>query len=257
MYMDIVLVTGGFDPLHSGHIAYFKEAKKLGERLIVGLNSDDWLTRKKGRPFMPFEERCAIIKELSVVDKVIGFNDSDDSACQAIFHTMSTNTGKIIFANGGDRTNTTTPEYTTYGDHPQVEFAFGIGGENKANSSSWILEEWKAPKTERTWGYYRVIHEYNEHTKVKELAVPPGGKLSMQRHKERAEHWFVAEGTATVYTLDSSSDIDLHGVYPQHKSLHIPMGTWHQLANEHETTLKLVEIQYGTNCVESDIERRD
>ena len=253
----IVLVTGGFDPLHSGHIAYFKEAKKLGERLIVGLNSDDWLTRKKGRPFMPFEERCAIIKELSVVDKVIGFNDSDDSACQAIFHTMSTNTGKIIFANGGDRTNTTTPEYTTYGDHPQVEFAFGIGGENKANSSSWILEEWKAPKTERQWGYYRVIHEYNEHTKVKELAVPPGGKLSMQRHKERAEHWFVAEGTATVYTLDSSSDIDLHGVYPQHKSLHIPMGTWHQLANEHETTLKLVEIQYGTNCVESDIERRD
>ena len=252
----IVLVTGGFDPLHSGHIAYFKEAKKLGERLIVGLNSDDWLTRKKGRPFMPFEERCAIIKELSVVDKVIGFNDSDDSACQAIFHTMSTNTGKIIFANGGDRTNTTTPEYTTYGDHPQVEFAFGIGGENKANSSSWILEEWKAPKTERTWGYYRVIHEYNEHTKVKELAVPPGGKLSMQRHAERAEHWFVAEGTATVYTVNNKTDVDTLGVYTQHQSLHIPVGTWHQLANEHETTLKLVEIQYGTNCVESDIERR-
>ena len=252
----IVLVTGGFDPLHSGHIAYFKEAKKLGERLIVGLNSDDWLTRKKGRPFMPFEERCAIIKELSVVDKVIGFDDSDDSACQAIFHTMSTNTGKIIFANGGDRTNTTTPEYTTYGDHPQVEFAFGIGGENKANSSSWILEEWKAPKTERTWGYYRVIHEYNEHTKVKELAVPPGGKLSMQRHKERAEHWFVAEGTATVYTVNNKTDVDTLGVYTQHQSLHIPVGTWHQLANEHETTLKLVEIQYGTNCVESDIERR-
>ena len=252
----IVLVTGGFDPLHSGHIAYFKEAKKLGDRLIVGLNSDDWLTRKKGRPFMPFEERCAIIKELSVVDKVIGFNDSDDSACQAIFHTMSTNTGKIIFANGGDRTNTTTPEYTTYGDHPQVEFAFGIGGENKANSSSWILEEWKAPKTERTWGYYRVIHEYNEHTKVKELAVPPGGKLSMQRHAERAEHWFVAEGTATVYTVNNNTDVDTLGVYTQHQSLHIPVGTWHQLANEHETTLKLVEIQYGTNCVESDIERR-
>ena len=252
----VVLVTGGFDPLHSGHIEYFKEAKKLGDKLIVAVNSDEWLIRKKGKPFMPFEERCAIIKELSVVDKVIGFNDSDDSACQAIFHTMSTNTGKIIFANGGDRTNTTTPEYTTYGDHPQVEFAFGIGGENKANSSSWILEEWKAPKTERTWGYYRVIHEYNEHTKVKELAVPPGGKLSMQRHAERAEHWFVAEGTATVYTVNNKTDVDTLGVYTQHQSLHIPVGTWHQLANEHETTLKLVEIQYGTNCVESDIERR-
>ena len=82
---NVVLVSGGFDPLHSGHIAYFKEAKKLGSKLVVALNSDEWLTRKKGRPFMPFEERAAIVKELKVVDEVIGFDDSDDSACQAIF----------------------------------------------------------------------------------------------------------------------------------------------------------------------------
>lgn len=255
--MNVVLVTGGFDPLHSGHLAYFNEAKKLGDKLIVGVNSDAWLTRKKGRPFMPFRERIALIDEMEIVDKVIGFDDSDDSACQAIFHTMSTNSGTITFANGGDRTNTTTPEYKTYGDHPNVIFAFGVGGEDKKNSSSWILDEWKAPKTERTWGYYRVIHEYDKHTKVKELAVPPGGKLSMQRHKQRSEHWFVAEGTATVYTLDSSTDIELHGVFEQHRSLHIPAGQWHQLANEHDTDLKLVEIQYGENCIETDIERKD
>ena len=255
--MDVVLVTGGFDPLHSGHIAYFKEAKKLGSKLIVGVNSDEWLTRKKGRPFMPFEERVALIREMKVVDKVIGFDDNDDSACAAIFQTLSTHGSgtKVIFANGGDRTNTTTPEYETYGNMPYVDFVFGVGGENKMNSSSWILNEWKAPKTERIWGYYRVIHEYDKHTKVKELAVPPGSKLSMQRHQERSEHWFVAEGTATVYTLDSSSDIDLHGVFEQHRSLHIPVGQWHQLANEHDVDLKLVEIQYGTNCVEEDIER--
>ena len=255
--MNVVLVTGGFDPLHSGHLAYFEEAKKLGDKLIVGVNSDDWLTRKKGRPFMPFLERVAIIEEMGIVDKVIGFNDKDDSACQAIFHTLSTHGPiKLIFANGGDRSDTTTPEYVIYGDHPNVEFAFGVGGEDKKNSSSWILEEWKAPKTERTWGYYRVIHEYNNHTKVKELAVPPGNKLSMQRHQERSEHWFIAEGTATVYTINTSStDVETLGVYTQHESLHIPVGTWHQLANEHNTDLKLVEIQYGTNCVEEDIER--
>jgi cytidyltransferase-like protein len=254
----VVLVTGGFDPLHSGHLAYFKEAKKLGNKLIVGVNSDEWLTRKKGRPFMPYEERVALIDEMEVVDQVIGFNDSDDSACQAIFYTLSIHGNiQLIFANGGDRTNTTTPEYATYGDHPNVDFAFGVGGEDKKNSSSWILDEWKAPKTERIWGYYRVIHEYDEHTKVKELAVPPGGKLSMQRHQERSEHWFVAEGTATVYTINTrSTDVETLGTYNQHQSLHIPVGTWHQLANEHDTDLKLVEIQYGTNCVESDIERR-
>lgn len=255
--MNVVLVTGGFDPLHSGHIEYFKEARKLGNKLIVGVNSDEWLTRKKGRPFMPFEERIAIIKELTCVDKVIGFDDSDDTACHAIFHTLSTHgTINLIFANGGDRTNTTTPEYKIYGDYPNVKFVFGVGGEHKMNSSSWILEEWKAPKTERKWGYYRVVHEYDKHTKVKELAVPPGEKLSMQRHQHRSEHWFIAEGTATVYTLDSSSDVDLHGVYKQHQSLHIEQGRWHQLANEHDVPLKLVEIQYGTNCVEEDIERR-
>ena len=253
----VVLVTGGFDPLHSGHIAYFKAAKELGDHLIVGVNSNEWLTRKKGRPFMPFEERCAIIKELACVDEVIGFNDSDDTALNAIGQVLATkgSSWRVVFANGGDRRMTTTPEYATYKDSKDVAFAFGIGGADKANSSSWILEEWKAPKTKRTWGYYRVIHEYDKHTKVKELAVPPGGKLSMQRHQERSEHWFVAEGTATVYTLDSSSDVDLHGVFEQHKSLHIPVGQWHQLANEHDTDLKLVEIQYGTNCVEEDIER--
>ena len=253
----VVLVTGGFDPLHSGHIAYFKSAKELGDHLVVGVNSDEWLTRKKGRPVMPFEERCAIIKELECVDEVIGFNDSDDTAISAIGQVLATKgtSWQVVFANGGDRHMTTTPEYTTYKDSKDVAFAFGIGGEHKANSSSWILEEWKAPKTERTWGYYRVIHEYNKHTKVKELAVPPGGKLSMQRHQKRSEHWFIAEGTATVYTLDSSSDVELHGVFEQHRSLHIPVGQWHQLANEHDTDLKLVEIQYGTNCVEEDIER--
>jgi D-beta-D-heptose 7-phosphate kinase/D-beta-D-heptose 1-phosphate adenosyltransferase len=253
---NVVLVTGGFDPLHSGHIEYFKAARALGDKLIVGVNSDEWLIRKKGRPFMTMRERCAIIKELSCVDKVISFDDSDNSACGAIYKAMATNTGKIIFANGGDRTNTTTPEYSTYGDHPSVEFVFGVGGKNKMNSSSWILDEWKAPKTERSWGYYRVIHEYEKHTKVKELAVPPGNKLSMQKHKERSEHWFVAEGTATVYTINRSSDYELYGTFNQHQSLHIPSGMWHQLANESHVPLKLVEIQYGTNCVEEDIERR-
>ena len=102
-----------------------------------------------------------------------------------------------------------------------------------------------------------MVHEYDKHTKVKELAVPPGNKLSMQRHQERSEHWFIAEGTATVYTINkSSTDVETLGVYSQHESLHIPVGTWHRLANEHDTNLKLVEIQYGTNCVEKDIERQ-
>ena len=253
----IVLVTGGFDPLHSGHIDLFNEAKKLGDTLIVGVNTDEWLTRKKGRPFMPFEVRHAIVSNLKMVDDTVSWDDSDNSACGAIFKLMCTkaHNKKIIFANGGDRDKDNIPELNLYGDVPQVEFVFGVGGDFKKNSSSWILQEWKEPKTERQWGYYRVLHEYGPHVKVKELTVDPGKKLSMQRHEQRAEHWFVSEGEASVYGLDVSTDITLTR-YKKHKSLHIPRRQWHMLANETDKPLKVVEIQYGENCVEEDIERR-
>ena len=80
----IVLITGGFDPLHSGHIAYIKAARELGDSLIVGVNSDEWLRRKKGQEFMPWEERATIISALQDVDRVINFDDIDNSAKDAI-----------------------------------------------------------------------------------------------------------------------------------------------------------------------------
>ena len=255
MKKTIVLITGGFDPVHSGHIAYIRAAKKLGDILVVGVNSDAWLARKKGRAFMPESERCAVLKAMSGVDFVITFDDSDGSARDAIrMVRASYPSDAIIFANGGDRTVMNIPEMGII-DH-DLDFQFGVGGENKANSSSWILEEWKAPKTQRAWGYYRVLHEHGSAVKLKELVVEPGAWLSMQRHQQRAEHWFVAQGTATVYTVNRSTDVELMGVFGTHEHVHIPQTHWHQLANEAEQPLKLIEIQYGANCVEEDIERR-
>jgi cytidyltransferase-like protein len=251
----IVLVTGGFDPLHSGHIEYFKSAKKLGDLLVVGINSDSWLSRKKGAPFMPEQERNGIVKNLSMVDRTIFFNDRDGSAKEAIrdLRALYPN-DQIVFANGGDRTQENIPEMDIKDDN--LVFAFGVGGENKMNSSSWILQEWKTPKTERVWGYYRVLHEQGKDVKVKELTVDPGKCLSMQRHKDRGEHWFVSEGTATVYTLNRSTDVELIGTFNKFENLHIGKTEWHQLCNETESPLKIVEIQYGDNCIEDDIERK-
>jgi len=141
--MKIVLVTGGFDPIHSGHIAYFEEAKKLGDLLIVGVNSDAWLERKKGRAFMPWSERATIVDNLKMVDFVYEFYDDDGSSIDAIKRVREAYPdAKIIFANGGDRTKDNIPEMAF--EDANVEFVFGIGGEDKRNSSSWILEEWKA-----------------------------------------------------------------------------------------------------------------
>jgi cytidyltransferase-like protein len=247
--MKIVLVTGGFDPVHSGHLAYFKAARTLGDRLVVGLNSDAWLTRKKGRPFMPLQERLALVGNLNMVDEVVVYDDSDGSSSDAIRVVRARYPGAdIVFANGGDRTQDNIPEMTTQDDH--VTFAFGIGGEDKRNSSSWILQEWKAPRTQRQWGYYRVLHEVPG-MKVKELTVDPGQSLSMQRHWFRSEYWIVQEGTAVVNSIDSAPTT-LH----KYQELHIPVLAWHQLTNPLAVPLKIVEIQYGSQCVEEDIERQ-
>lgn len=248
-------MTGGFDPLHSGHINYINRAKELGDILVVGVNSDDWLSRKKGRAFMPVLERCAVVKNLRAVDFVITFDDRDGTAKNAIEMVRQSYPGdQIIFANGGDRTDKNIPEMDIADDN--VKFVFGVGGFDKANSSSWILEEWKAPKTTRTWGYYRVLHSPNPQVKLKELTVEPGQQLSMQRHRDRAELWFVSEGQATVYTLNRKTDAELLGVFNKFEMLRIDKTEWHQLCNESQEPLKIVEIQYGENCIEEDIERK-
>ena len=137
----LALVTGGFDPLHSGHIAYFKAAKQLGDALCVAVNSNDWLIRKKGKYFMTAPERISIISELRMVDACIEFNDKDDTANDAIKMALEVY-DNIIFANGGDRGNTNTPEYEEFKDNDKVKLAWGVGGDDKKNSSSWILDRW-------------------------------------------------------------------------------------------------------------------
>ena len=253
----IVIATGGFDPVHSGHIAYLCAARELGDQLIVGVNSDDWLVRKKGRAFMPYSERRAVIENLRSVDAVIEYNDDDGSSRDAIRQTRTQwPKAHLIFANGGDRVSANIPEMDVKDD--RLEFRFAVGGANKANSSSWILEEWKAPRTERPWGYYRVLHTPNPHVKVKELTVNPGCTLSMQRHRYRSEHWFVAEGVARVRTVNmASTDVEDLGQYIAHQALHIRDNQWHQLCNDSQSqALRVIEIQYGEATEEDDIERR-
>ena len=143
--MRVVIVSGGFDPIHSGHINHFIEAKKLGDILIVGLNSDEWLTRKKGKPFLPINERLAVVKSMRMVDSAVAFNDDDNSSISLIRQALVL-FDDVLFANGGDRTQDNIPEIDAFDKDPRVQFAFGVGGTHKQNSSSWILKEWTSQK---------------------------------------------------------------------------------------------------------------
>jgi D-beta-D-heptose 7-phosphate kinase/D-beta-D-heptose 1-phosphate adenosyltransferase len=254
----VVIATGGFDPVHSGHIAYFKHAAALGDILLVGLNSDAWLRRKKGRAFMPYTERAAVIGNLEVVYQVLELEDSCGTGADGIRQArLLYPDATIIFANGGDRGAGNVPEQEVFANDPNVKFEFGVGGDWKQNSSRWILDEWKAPRTEKPWGEYRLLHDYGPQAKLKELTVQPGQRLSMQRHEKRSEFWFVAHGQATVYTINPrTTDAELVGVFGKHQSVWINRGDWHQLVNDTDQPLQLVEIQYGEDCVEEDIERK-
>ena len=261
----LVLLTGGFDPLHSGHLDYIDSAKELGRekswfgaKVIIGVNSDEWLIRKKGRVYMPLEERVRLLIAMRNVDQVIIFDDADDSSKNAIRLTRQLYADEhIIFANGGDRTTSNCVEMDI--DDPNLSFEFGVGGK-KTESSSDLLGEWASPRTNRDYGYYRVLHENGNEVKVKEFTIVPGASLTMQRHKNRAESWFIAEGTASLFTCAYPNnprevwDI-LMGKFKKHETAWIGPGEWHQLVNQGTEPLKIIEIQYGTECSEEDVER--
>jgi len=249
----VVVLTGGFDPLHSGHIDYFKSAKELGDILIIGLNSDAWLTRKKGQPFMPFVERKSIVENLKMVDHCLSFNDDDNSSIEAIKSVRHMYPdSEIIFANGGDRTDTNIPEINFV--DANLTFKFGVGGYIKKNSSSWILEEWKNPKYKRPWGWYRVLDDKPNY-KVKELVIEPNKSLSMQKHNFRGEHWYVLKGKVDIVTIYENDIITVSKC--ANETYFIETGIWHQGQNNSEEYCHILEVQYGEKCVEEDIERRD
>ena len=261
---NIVLVTGGFDPVHSGHIAYFKEAKKLGNYLIVGLNSDNWLKRKKGNFFLPFKERAEVLNNITFIDEVIDFDDSNNTAIDAIEKCLSL-FDKVVFANGGDRQKGYVPEYDYFEKNNKVKFEYGIGGRKKLNSSSWILNEFinkridvekkhndnfphfikKAP-----WGEHNVIC-IDDFFKVKQIIVNPKKQLSLQFHNHRDEHWIIVQGEASI-TIDGTSMKAKENDY-----VFIKKKQKHRIKNIANKNLVLIEVSTGKYLGDDDIVRLD
>lgn len=137
------IVSGGFDPIHEGHIEMIKSSATASDGVIVLINSDSWLCRKKGKNFHSLTTRRAILENLKGVIDVLEFDDSDNSASDGIRKARKKYPAeRLVFANGGDRGKDNIPEIPACKECG-VELKFGVGGNTKQNSSSWILKDWK------------------------------------------------------------------------------------------------------------------
>ena len=248
----IVVVSGGFDPLHSGHINYFNEASQLGDYLIIALNSDEWLIKKKGKFFLPFEERKYILENLKMVNEVLSFNDDDKGSCINALEKIKDKFkgNEIIFCNGGDRNKKNIPEMGVKG----VIFKFGVGGDFKKNSSSKILKDWNYDNEERIWGSFFNLFSEKE-IKVKELIINPKKGMSFQRHFYRNEIWFISEGSCLVKYKKKNESKEKEHRLNKNDIFKVKQEEWHQIINPSDEVCKIIEIQYGKKVEESDIER--
>lgn len=275
----VIILSGGFDPIHSGHIEMFVEAKRQADYLVVCLNSDQWLQKKKGINFLDFEERKTIISNLRYVDDVIGFEDDEFGSAvngiKAVIQkykdvfkdTTMLSAGEVyseypaevefFFANGGDRNPKSTPSLEQkYCEENGIGLIWGVGG-NKSNSSSWILNryrDWHFEMTDRAWGNYKVVYQ-DSNKKVKIIEVMPGKAISLQTHSQRSEHWVVVEGTATVYI--ETDKFKHEETVERNESIYVHIGAKHKLSNNTKEILQIVEVQIGEYLGEDDIVRYD
>lgn len=228
----VVLVSGGFDPVHSGHVNLFESAAKYGD-LVVALNSDEWLKRKKGFAFLPWEERAKIIRAFSCVKDVISFNDEDGTALDAIKKVKPD-----MFANGGDRIFQNTPE-TFYCREKEISMLFNIGGK-KTNSSSKIVAEAGLKRVEFIGGEKKVLYQTDKH-RISLIEFEKETQLGKIRNPLHDELWCVLEG----------------GIFGKNacvkgKSFLVAANDWHELSVFANT--KILLTQFGKNFAENKLE---
>lgn len=216
--MKRIAISGGFDPIHPGHIAMIEDAAKYGEVHII-VNSDDWLIRKKGFFFQPFSDRKKILEVYT--PHIHAVDDSDNTVCEALRRIKPD-----YFGNGGDRGKTNTPELSVC-EELGIEPVFELGGNKYASSSALNAKQ----RIKTRWGWYDVILDLPK-LKLKMLHIEAGRKLSLQRHTERSEFFFMPNGEVRI---------------------NLP-GVWHVLEAPEDAPLDVLEVQVGASA-EEDIEK--
>ncbi len=243
-----VAVSGGFDPLHIGHVRLLQEARTLGDRLVVIMNNDNWLHLKKGFTFMPQRERAEIIRHLPFVDKVV-FTDHKKGDTDMSVARMLKKLRPAIFANGGDRnTKDAKNELSSlYADLKTckelgIKMVYNVGAGGKVQSSSWMINAARRPasKTVRPWGEY-YGWDSGEGWNLKTIYIKARMRLSLQYHSHREEWWLLVSGDAVATVHEKGRE----RIIPLRKGevFRVRKGQVHRLSSKKGGVV--VEVAYG------------
>ena len=256
-YMNkYVIVSGGFDPVHSGHIQLINKASKYG-KVIVIINNDNFLKEKKGYFFMSCDERIKVIKNIKKVSKVFLSIDQDHTVIKSIDYLVNKKKLNIeFFANGGDRKNESDIPENEVCKKNNIKLIFDIGGEKIQSSSSIVetvfdkisLRNNDKNIIQKPWGYYKNLLNENDFL-LKKLVINPKEELSLQSHKYRDEHWTVAFGEISMILDKSEKTLKIK------ESIMIPKGAIHKIINNTNEIAIIIEVQYGHILNENDINR--
>ncbi len=246
---DIALVSGGFDPVHLGHLKMFQDAKRISKKVVLLLNNDEWLTKKKGKPFMNQNQRKEILSEFKSISEVIIQTSSDPSSSSAIKEFAKKNRDKLIcYCNGGDRSSIKNIREYDVCNKLGIDLQFGIGGDKKIESSSDLTKNYLGEIEKRPWGSYHIIAK-NSGYQIKEIKVSINSKLSLQKHNNRAEFWQIIDGEC--FAIVGKEKYELKN----NDHIYIPRDTIHRIENTGKKELIFIEIQLGNDIKEDDILR--
>ncbi len=278
--MKLAITSVYANPLHPGHVECFEMSKQLADELWVVVNNDAQAKLKRGtESFQDEVFRTRLVSSIKGVDRVVLSIDTDRTVCQtlkSLFEEIKTRPEitEVIFTKGGDRFADEIPEKKVC-DEYNVAIVDSLG-DKIYSSSSYVNREANTNDTEklkqelkeipkemqeqeyieigyRPWGVYYIL-ENNPHFKVKKIIMKEGQSFSLQSHNHRSEHWVVVEGMATVQIRRAEDPTYIgHQILRPNESCHIPKGYVHQLANNEESPLVLIEVQTGEHLGDDDI----
>ena len=255
MKKEYIVISGGFDPIHTGHLNLISDAARLTNLLVI-VNNNEFLLNKKGFIFLDEEERLKILSSIVGVDDIFLSIDKDHTVNKSIQYLVDSGKNIKFFGNGGDRKSCKDIPEAEVCKKNNIELVFNLGGEKSQSSSSIALSLYdqiqKKDKNtnfvEKPWGYYKTFISEGEYL-LKKIFINPGEELSEQSHDYRDEHWIVVSGKIAVLTDIKIIDKETND------HIFIKKNTKHKIINNSDEPAIIIEVQTGSILSEDDIIR--